>query len=1744
MHSRGLSPDQGNLAKDVSEGVIVMSEEKQATAFQCLTLTIPLRIRYCNPEVRSTSMQAPLWSMRTVALLVFISSIMLACSEAIGGENDGTNGFDFNDGTTQGWTMGDAIVPPAEIPLPSNFSYDWSDISDYPDEPESAATGDGKGSMQFHTAGGHGITGPNSPGNYWAIGFSSPDLSASPAWQRAAGFSVQIADNMSGPGTDIYVNLHVFFSEPNSERVRHFANFTGDPLPPGEWSLQSYNWHEPPDSLPSNITIHSIMIVFWGAMSSGSGLAGSIYIDDITPIKLTSTFYVDDDDGGPGENGSLEHPFDTIQEALDVASDGDSIVVKDGVYKGQKNWGIDFEGKAVVVRSQNGPANCIVERQPDQNEEIPCFSFLSGETEKAMLKGLTITGSAGAPALTCRDSNPTILECVFRSNNAMYGGAVYCEDSNPIIQNCAFVGNNAERGGALAAIGSKLALTNCTFTDNNANIHGGSIYLRQSEADLTNCILWRNYAPVGEELALEDSSNVTVSYSVLGKDNEENCLCDAASILYRAEGNVAVDPLLATDGYHLLAGSPCIDRGEPTGAYWESTDIDSASRLFNARVDIGSDEFSPKISNVTQKTYADGIQEAIDQAADGDIIVVPNGVYAGKGNHNIDFLGKAITIRSSGGPMRCIIDCHGRKEQVDGRIGFTFAHGEGPDSVLDGFTIRNGYSIIGAAIFIRWSSPTIRNCRFVYNWANDHGGGVACSDGSNPAFVNCLFLNNAALGGGGLSILGGEVKIDNCTFIYNTARTGSVGGAVRCSDGSTEISNCIFWNNVVQGNSGNQIAMQNLTNKSTRVSITHSSVMGGREDVYEDEECRLDWGVGNIDVDPMLTPDGHLRSGSPCIDAGTFLGTSERDWEAETRIYGEGVDIGCDEFADSDLDQLPDYWELEFFGSETGAIANEDVDGDTFSNLVECTLFGSNPVSPPYFVNGDSGSDAYDGQAADHGMGLIGPKRTIQAGINAAGDGDTVLVAAGMYSGLGNVNLLTWGRPIVVHAMEGPESTIIDCNGLGRGFAFLYNETPATVVSGFTVTRGMTPPYLSGGAMVCWMGANPRIRNCVLTNSEAGWGGGLYSAVSSPIIENCRIENNSPTGVEIGYGSMHLEGINRVEGNDWVGGAVMLAGAGTLKLESDVNLHCVGTCRIRCDINGPGFLNVNLNASLVIEDDAVIDLAGAGTNGKINCDGLLRVRNRAQIRNTEIAISRASFEGDVDISNNVINAEVGAPYGQFFIEDTVTISGNEIHADGDRYMDLDPAVFAGVISDNRIYVTITEGRDTVRGGLLELRGKDEFCSVGSTCQPGIFRLPSVPGFDTTTWTIERLELVPGAKVSLTNRFAFQESDPSGFNEVIYVKDLVLGNGSVLNTAFNRLYYENLEDRGGSIVNMPLLGFSLNVIRFDNENEFVSRVVHNNFIHPQTSDYNRTHIMRTHGPTETDGAMRMVNLLDQDPKSPNYGTVVNAKAKGVFAKSSEDRLLIAFEYLFETDDPGTELVVYLSDTPDLQAPRDPNHYVEVGHLSPPLRGRPGSVGSGRFGLYHKYVARERLDFIRGTRVELELVGPDGTSVLIDNWDPTVQCSDKLCLDLNGDKSEDFLDLVPLMSEIGKAASLEGAGSECLDGVLCNNRYIDTADLASLHWSMSQEFSHLCPDSDNPSRSLPLTGRSHAPVTLGNGLYRKTRSGYQFSPGLLQEGQGTLLILGKRQWRLETVFQLLSEQVFVLDHAECFDGCFDT
>ena len=93
--------------------------------------------------------------------------------------------------------------------------------------------------------------------------------------------------------------------------------------------------------------------------------------------------------------------------------------------------------------------------------------------------------------------------------------------------------------------------------------------------------------------------------------------------------------------------------------------------------------------------------------------------------------------------------------------------------------------------------------------------------------------------------------------------------------------------------------------------------------------------TGNINSETTLTIDGHLRSGSPCINHCAGGSTNDIDCEARPYPGGSNYDTGADEFIDTDADGLPDWLEMLAVGSATGADPGTDDDLDGLTNLRE-----------------------------------------------------------------------------------------------------------------------------------------------------------------------------------------------------------------------------------------------------------------------------------------------------------------------------------------------------------------------------------------------------------------------------------------------------------------------------------------------------------------------------------------------------------------------------------------------------------------------------------------------------------------------------------------------------------------------------------------------------------------------------------------------------------------------------------------
>ncbi|MEW5802818.1 MAG: right-handed parallel beta-helix repeat-containing protein [bacterium] len=213
------------------------------------------------------------------------------------------------------------------------------------------------------------------------------------------------------------------------------------------------------------------------------------------------------------------------------------------------------------------------------------------------------------------------------------------------------------------------------------------------------------------------------------------------------------------------------------------------------------------------------IQEAIDQAHYGEIILVHDGIYT----ENIYLTDKAITLCSENGADAAIIDGNALGIVVK------FDHSEGRDSVLDGFTIRNGSADDGAGIFCNQSSPTITHCIISGNKAACCCGGIGCFNASSPSFVHCIISNNTSgENGGGIGCFNASSPtLDYCTISNNTS--GECGGGMYADFSPAKITHCLISGNQAEDDGGGVYAGYNspLAITSCTISSNRAAWAGG-----------------------------------------------------------------------------------------------------------------------------------------------------------------------------------------------------------------------------------------------------------------------------------------------------------------------------------------------------------------------------------------------------------------------------------------------------------------------------------------------------------------------------------------------------------------------------------------------------------------------------------------------------------------------------------------------------------------------------------------------------------------------------------------------------------------------------------------------------------------------------------------------------------------------------------------------------
>ena len=601
-------------------------------------------------------------------------------------------------------------------------------------------------------------------------------------------------------------------------------------------------------------------------------------------------------------------------------------------------------------------------------------------------------------------------------------------------------------------------------------------------------------------------------------------------------------------------------------------------------------------------TAATNLQSAFALAASGTVVRISNGVYSISSTLTVDY---PATVVGVGGPSNTVVQPSGGTMRV--------LILSDPNALLSGLTIRNGSYGPGGGV--NMSAGTISNCIISGNTVgyNSTGGGGIYMSGANALVVASTIENNN-LGqdnyGGGIRMTAGLVR--NCVIRNNAAGVGTSGGGGVYASGGT-IRNCLICSNSALLAGANAYgggvwggSLENCTVSSNMATdgggiygstVTNSIVYfniatltanhnySGGAFMYS---CTTPAaaGVGNTSADPTFVSvssnNYRLKTGSPCIDAGTNLAwmAGAKDLGGSDRIIPAGGtnDMGAYEYSAGPLScsfvgtptagflsnvvvftasadgtnmaGVTYYWDFENDGTGDAQGADKKIVTNTYAvGLYSVKLTVSNAIGESavflqpnyikaapavlYVATNGSQTAPYTSWAA--------AASNIQAGIDMAYSGTVVRVTNGLYVVSRALAIDSVSGPIRLESVGGPSNTVVQ--QLGGNTRVLSVSAPGAFVSGFTLTGGSVPAHASaGGGLALSAGT---VSNCLITGNILGGyssgGGGVYMGSANAYLIACTVQSNSM-------------------GQDNYGGGIYMAGGLALNCVVRYNSGAPGTC--------------------------------------------------------------------------------------------------------------------------------------------------------------------------------------------------------------------------------------------------------------------------------------------------------------------------------------------------------------------------------------------------------------------------------------------------------------------------------------------------------------------------------------------------------------------------------------------------------
>jgi len=978
-----------------------------------------------------------------------------------------------------------------------------------------------------------------------------------------------------------------------------------------------------------------------------------------------------------------------------------SFIMKNGVeiYGGfDPAYGITDLSHTRIMPNASNSQGSILNGQGLRSVIWNVFDSDSPMNNSAVLDGFTIFNGFFPDGGGIRNihASPTLRNLVVKGNVASISGAgIYNNFSNPIIINTVITANiatnvigNVYGAGVYNNNNSTPQIINSTIVENKlitttGSMNGAGVFNAANSAPtIVNSILWNNRKNNDANASGADIENVSAALTL------KNSITQGYNTGNTGDNNlIGVNPAFSGADFKLSASSPAINAGQ--NGYFpnpiDAKDLAFTPRWSGSAIDMGAYEvFSLTPNNSTiyvREGFSGNGISWVNATGDLQQAIYVNevqNVFVEIGNYNAPSnsfrMKNNVAIYGGFDPDNGIIDLSDQRILPTLSQEGSVMNGQNAkrvienswnelnhSAILDGFTVKNGYSSnSGGGIWTSLSSPLYRNLVIKNNYANLYGGGlvnrteVGNSGTTNPTFINCIITNNAANDGGGgvynVKTNNSFITFINCLVSKNTSYFSGGGSAVynlgTSNQGAVEFINCTFAANHQQGSpyyqsSGtsylkNCVVWENVSNS---VNFFYSLVKNNSNTSNGNIDAS---GLLNTDIftDPF-NEDFTLKEGSPAIDTGDedmFPGLNESttDLAGNPRVngyYDSGIiDMGAYESDSPVITLMPDangiLYVRETATGEKNGSSWENAAGNLKSASKTPEVQQIWVATGTYFAKNiklKNDFAIYGGFDPDQGIVDLTDQRILPDPANNI-EGSVI---NGQNSG-----------SVILNDDNGvDESGVLDgftlTNGKGDSGGGIYNNNASPTLKNLWIKGNTTDN--DGGGIFNINSASPVMTNITISSNTARYGAGMFNRTnSSPMMTNVTIKGNIP--VEDGGGMYNDDASSPTMINVTITGNIAKNGAGIYNRANSSPVLANGLIVNNTANNNGAAIRNESNSSPALTNVTIANNTGPtalyATNGSTSLANSIVFGGAAGSYSAQYSL----IQGNTDFSNGNIDA--------------------------------------------------------------------------------------------------------------------------------------------------------------------------------------------------------------------------------------------------------------------------------------------------------------------------------------------------------------------------------------------------------------------------------------------------------------------------------------------------------------------------